>query len=182
MNWGIPLSAGFDCESIRPFVVPNRQAIELLPHDAPLRHRSIHEHLADHAETLKRSGLFFRRDEKGSFGEESGSEACRSKSRQRVGVESLCRVAEIARTDDVVALEHRSCSVAGQLHGHALGYAGSYEVANRRSSQVVRNPARARGRDARPIVRASSTQQGSDVYRARHRSWGLGRATSIERG
>ena len=43
MNWGIPLSVGFDSESISPFVVPKRQAIELLPYDAPLRHRAVHQ-------------------------------------------------------------------------------------------------------------------------------------------
>src|SRR5947209_6860566 len=73
--------------------------------------------------------------------------------RRRVGVESLRRLAEIARAHDVVALEHRSCSMARQLHGHALGYAGSHEIANRRSSQVVRNTARARSQDARSIPR-----------------------------
>ena len=43
--------------------------------------------------------------------------------------------------------------MARQLHGHALGYAGSHEIANRRSSQVVRNTARARSQDARSIPR-----------------------------
>jgi len=46
-------------------------------------------------------------------------------------------VSQITLVDDVVAVEHRSRLVAGELHGHALGYAGTHEVANRGSAKVV---------------------------------------------
>ena len=65
-----------------------------------------------------------------------------------VGIEPPRRISQIPGAHDVVALEDRASLVARQLHGDALGHAGPHEVAHRRPSKVVWDPAWAAGIDA----------------------------------
>jgi hypothetical protein len=47
---------------------------------------------------------------------------------RRVGIEPSGRVSQVAAAHDVVAFEHGTRFVAGELHGHALRHACPHEV------------------------------------------------------
>ncbi len=58
----------------------------------------------------------------------------------RHDVESFGSLAKVARTYDIVALEHAPRLVSGQLHGHAFRDASADEVADGRPAEVVQQP------------------------------------------
>jgi hypothetical protein len=51
--------------------------------------------------------------------------------------QSCDTVSQITLVDDVVAVEHRSRLVAGELHRYALRHPGAYEISDRGSANVV---------------------------------------------
>src|ERR1700682_5036098 len=67
---------------------------------------------------------------------------------RRLGIEPPRRVPQVAAAHDVVAFEHGTGLVAGQLHGHALRHAGPREAAHGGPTEVVRDATGTPGRGA----------------------------------
>ena len=78
------------------------------------------------------------------------------------GIELPRRVFQVARTHDVVALEHRAGQVSGQLHRHALWDAHAHQVSHGRPPAVMQGPAR-----ARPPRSAAAPSSASQANRGR---------------